>query len=365
MAYPSDLSHQLHSLLTCLVNDQANVHNGVLLVESPGFKWKGACGMAFPQEAISMLPDDQFNIDSISKMMTATIVMKLVEADEIALEDRISRFLPGSILEGLHIYSGQSYGEIITIAHLLSHTSGIADNWSNPHFLDLIIADPHRRWKPEETIEYVKHNCKPRFCPGSGFQYSDPGYNLLGLIIEAVTGTELHIVYRELLLDPLGMEYTYRPSHEIAKPRFPGRAPSQRYLDDMECTLLPAVMTADWAGGGLISTTEDLLLFMRTFVRNEIFKNPTTIKRMFEWVTSGPFHNYGLGISRVLFDKSANPAYEGLGEVWGHTGSSDNFMYYWPEGDVIMIGTLNQLNCTRNLYDNIAMIMRIIQNSAT
>jgi len=365
MASPSALPHQLYSLLASLVEDQANVRNGVLLVEGSGFKWKGACGMAFPEEAIPMLPDDQFNIDSIAKMMTATIVMKLVEANELTLEDKISRFLPGSIIDGLHILDSQSYGEIITIAHLLSHTSGIADDWTDPRFLDLIIADPHRRWMPEETIEYVKQNCNPKFRPGSGFQYSDPGYNLLGLIIEAITGVELHIVYRELILDPLGMEYTYRPSHEIAKPRFPSRTPSQRYLDDMECTLLPAVMTADWAGGGLISNTEDLLLFMRAFVRDEIFKDPTTIKRMFEWVTSGSYHNYGLGISRVLFDKSANPAYEGLGEVWGHTGSSDNFMYYWPEGDMILIGTLNQLNCTRDLYDNIAMIIRIIQNSTT
>ena len=365
MHSPSDLPHKLQSLLASLVDDQANVHNGVLLVESPVLKWKGACGMAFPEEAIPMLPDDQFNIDSIAKMMTAVLVMKLVEAKELALEDKICRFLPSSIIEGLHVYKGQSYGERITIAHLLSHTSGIADDWADSHFLDLIIADPQRRWKPKETIEFVKKNCKPKFRPGDGFQYSDPGYNLLGLIIEEVTATELHIVYRKLLLDPLRMEYTYRPSHEIARPRFPGRGPSQRYLDDMECTLLPAVMTADWAGGGLISTTEDLHLFMRAFVRNEIYTDPTTTEKMFKWVTSGPFHNYGLGISRVLFEKSDNPAYRGLGEVWGHTGSSDNFMYYWPEGDMIMIGTLNQINCARDLYDNVALIIRTVQNSAT
>jgi D-alanyl-D-alanine carboxypeptidase len=287
----------------------------------------------------------------------------LVEAGELALEDKIKRFLSASIIRGLHIYDGRSYGATISIAHLLSHTSGLADNWAHPDFLDLIIAEPQRRWKPEETIEFVKKNCKPKFRPGDGFQYSDPGYNLLGLIIEEVTGTELHVAYREMLLDRLGMEYTYRPSHETARPRFPDRGPSRRYLDDMECTLLPAVMTADWAGGGLISTAEDLLLFMRAFVRNQIFKSPTTMEAMFQWVKSGPFHNYGLGISRVLFDKSHNPAYEGLGEIWGHTGSSDNFMVYWPEGDMITIGTLNQINCTRNLYDNIALIIRIIQDS--
>jgi len=62
----------------------------------------------------------------------------------------------------------------------------------------------------------------------------------------------------------------------------------------------------------------------------------------------------------VIFERSDNPEHTGLGEIWGHAGSSDNFMYYWPQAEVIMIGTLNQINCERNLYDNLALIMRTI-----
>jgi D-alanyl-D-alanine carboxypeptidase len=356
----SELSDRLQSLFDRFVDEQDNVRNGVLLVEGLGFEWKGASGMAVPEDGLAMLPDDQFNIDSIAKMMTATIVMKLVEAGELGVDDRISPYLSDSLMDGLHVYEGRSYGEDITVRHLLTHTSGIADNWAHPEFLNLITADTRKRWTPEETVEFVKKNCPPRFPPGDGFQYSDPGYNLLGLIIEQVTGKALHEVYRELLLDPLRMNHTYRPSHEEARPSLPGRGPSHRYLDDYECTLLPAVMTADWAGGGLISTTEDLNWFLRAFVQNDIFEDPTTRDEMFKWVKSAPFHNYGFGISRVLFDESDNPKYVGLGEVWGHTGSSDNFLYYWPKNDTTMIGTLNQLACERKLYDNVALIMNTI-----
>jgi CubicO group peptidase (beta-lactamase class C family) len=354
------LGDRLQSLLDDLVNGQENVRNGVLLVEGPGFKWKGASGLAFPEQGLAMLPDDQFNIDSIAKMMTATIVMKLVEVGELGLDDPIGQYLSGTLMDGLHVSEGRNYGESITVRHLLNHTSGIADNWNHPAFLDLIIADTQRRWTPEETVEYIKKNCPPRFPPGGGFQYSDPGYNLLGLIIEQITGRALHEIYRALLLDPLGMEHTYRPSHEEARPSQPGRGPSRRYLEDIECSLLPAVMTADWAGGGLLSTAEDLNRFLQAFVRNEIFQHPTTKGEMFKWVESGPFHNYGFGISRILFDRSGNPEYIGLGEVWGHAGSSDNFMYYWPRQDTILIGTLNQIACERPLYDNIAAIMKAI-----
>ena len=213
----SELSDHLQSLLDGFVNGQDNVHNGVLLVEGPGFKWKGVSGMAVPEDGLPMLPDDQFNIDSIAKLMTATIIMKLVEAEELGLDDRIGQQLPNSLVDGLHVYEGRSYSEEITVRHLLTHTSGIADNWVHPEFLDLITANTEKRWTPEETVEFVKKNCPPRFPPGEGFQYSDPGYNLLGLIIERVTGRALHEVYRELLLDPLGMDHTYRSPSRNAR----------------------------------------------------------------------------------------------------------------------------------------------------
>jgi CubicO group peptidase (beta-lactamase class C family) len=357
------MSARMQSLLDSLVVGQENVRSGALLVEGPGFKWKGASGMAFPDSGLPMLPDDQFNIDSIAKMMMATIVMKLIEAQELGLDDRIGRYLPEYLMEGLHVYEGRPCGEEITVRHLLSHTSGIPDDWAHPMFLELIMADFNRRWTPEETVEFVKEYSEPAFPPGGGFKYTDVGYNLLGLIVEEVTGRALHEVYRGLLLNPLGMDHTYRPSHEEPRPRYPGRGPSQRYLDDLECTLVPAVMTADWAGGGLISTTEDLNRFMRAFVRNEIFQNEDTRSEMFDWVTSGPFHNYGYGISRVLFDESDKPEHAGLDEIWGHAGSSYCFMYYWPREDVTVIGTLNQINCRLDRYDILASLMKAIMET--
>ena len=84
---------------------------------------------------------------------------------------------------------------------------------------------------------------------------------------------------------------------------------------------------------------------------------------MFAWVESGPFHNYGLGISRVLFDRSDNPMHAGLGELWGHAGSSHVFMFYWPREDVTIVGTLNQLGVDGSLYDTLAAIMRTVREA--
>ena len=359
----STLEERLQALLDRLVAGEPGVRSGLLLVDGPGIHWAGASGIAFADSGLPIVPEDQFNIDSIAKMLTASITLKLVENGKLALDDPVAAYLPDSLIRGLHVYEGKSYGERITVREILNHTSGIRDDWACPGFIDSIAGNPDRRWSPEETIEYVKRNCPPQFRPGEGFHYSDTAYNLLGLALVKVTGSPLHKLYREMLLDPVGMDHTYRPAYEPARPVVPGRPPAERYLGDMECGFWTSVMTADWAGGGLVSTTQDLNRVLRAFVKGEVFRDPASRAAMLQWRESGPHNNYGLGISRVLYRKFDDPTVAALGEVWGHSGSSHNFMYYWPQEDVTMIGTLNQMAVETGLYETVATIMKTIRGS--
>lgn len=355
------LPARLQALLDSLVAGEPGVRSGLLLVDGPGIHWKGASGVAFAESLTPALPDDQFNIDSIAKTMTATIAMKLVEQKRLKLDDRIAQYLPPSLVEGLHVHEGHDFSREITIRQLLNHSSGIEDDWACPGFVDSVSANPERRWSPEETIECVKKNCPPRFRPGEGFRYSDTGYNLIGLVLQRVTDKSLDELYREMLLDPLGLHHTYRPAYEPPRPVIPGRRPAERYLVDLECGLWPSVMTADWGGGGLVSTTEDLNRFLRSFVRGDVFADPRTKDAMLTWLESGPHNNYGLGVSRVRFDRFDDPSVRVLGDVWGHTGSSHNFMYYWPQEDITIVGTLNQMAVATDLYDTVASILLTIR----
>jgi CubicO group peptidase (beta-lactamase class C family) len=352
-------------VLDDLVDGQAEVRSGVLLVEGPGFRWSGASGVAVAATGSPMQVGDQFVIDSIAKTMTATLVLQLVEEGRLGLDDPIHEYLPPSIMQGLHVLDGRSYSDQITVRHLMGHTSGIPDDWAQPEFFALVESDLDRRWTPQETVDYVKQHCTPSHPPGAGFTYSDVGYNLLGLILERVTGKPLHRVYREQLLDPLGMEHTYRPAWEDARPSLPGRPPSERYLDDLECTTPPAVMTADWGGGGMVSTVDDLDRFMRAFVSGEVFVRPETRYRMLDWVETGPFTAYGLGVSLADLGRSADPTFAGLTGAWGHSGSSGNFMYYWPERDLVLVGTLNQIDCPLTVYEILARVMRTVLETGT
>jgi CubicO group peptidase (beta-lactamase class C family) len=349
---------QLQALLDQVVDESDNIHNGVLLVEMPGFKWKGASGLANPDEGLAMEPDDQFFTASVAKMMTATLVMKLAEAGQIGLDDRISGFLAESVTEGLHEHEGRSYGDAITIRQCLNHTTGLADNWDG-RFIRLLMDDPDKLWEPEETIEYVKLNLPPHFPPGQGFKYSDINYNLVGLAIEKVTGEPLHVAYRARILDPLGMDCTYRQYREQPRASIPGRAPSHVFYDEIDYASWRA-LSADWAGGGLQTTTEDLNRFLRAFAANEVFDKPSTREEMFEWVSAGLDASdgaewlYGLGIIRVVSEGAE------LGEIWGHQGASSCFMYYWPEKDATFCGTFNQNRCEDKFIELLPLIAGII-----
>ncbi len=346
---PGAVINALQALADQAVDDSQDIRNGVLLVETPDFRWKGAAGMADPDKGTEMLPDDQFRSASVGKTLCATLVMKLVEAGKISLEEEISQYLPESVMNGLHEYDGKSYSNTIITRQLLNHTSGLPDYFFDgpanvygmSDFMTLMLEIPDKLWEPEETIEYAKTNLTPFFPPGQGYHYSDTNYQLLGLIIESVTDKPLHEVYHEFLFDPLGMNHTYMEFRETPRHSIPGRSLSHVYMGDIDYTHVTAY-SAGWAGGGLVTTAEDLNRFIRAFAGNKIFDDLLTREEMFNWVDLGNGAYYGFGLERLVFDEFGIPDLVGLGELWGHSGFGNSFMYYWPEEDISICGTLNQ-----------------------
>lgn len=344
-----ELEASFQQLLDHAVASDPAIRNAVMMVDAPlrGLRWEGAAGMADPAAQDTMLPDDLFRTASIGKMTCAALVMTLVEEGRFALEDSIHRYLSADIMDGLHVLGTRDYSDKITVRQLLSHRSGLADYVEDgdengnglPDFLELLIAEPDRFWTPEETIEYTKEHIEPLFAPGEGFHYSDTNYQLLGLICQQVTGKSLHELYREKLFDPLGMDHTYMEFYETPRPSIPDRRLSHVFFEDLDYTDWTSV-SADWAGGGLASTTEDLSAFLRAFVDDGIFASEQSKREMLSWGPTGsPGVYYGLGVVQINL---AELGVRGVGEIYGHEGFPQSFMFYWPEQQVTIVGTLNQ-----------------------
>lgn len=333
---------KLQVLLEETVAGQPNVHSAALQVEMPGrnLTFKGAAGLAIPDDSLSMTINSRFRIASVTKMITATCIMLLKEEGSINLDSSIVKYLSASGIDfdKLHVYENQSYGRLITVYQLLTHTSGLPDYFFDgpvnengyTEFMQYILDHPDKQWEPIETINWNIEHLSPFFAPGKGFHYSDANYALLGMIIEEVSGISLPQFYRSRIFDPLNMHDTYLQFHESD---LPGGILSHPYIGDVD--LGPINTSADWGSGGLVSTAGDLTKFIRAFADDGIFINSITKDRMLDFVNTGSGYSYGLGVIKIPFPE---------GVVWGHVGFYGSFMMYWPAKNITICGTFNQLN---------------------
>jgi hypothetical protein len=222
------------------------------------------------------------------------------------------------------------------VRELLNHTSGLADYWTDGPkdrygsnaFLRAFLANPNRFWTATDILAYARKI--PPLRRGR-FHYSDTNYVLLGLIIERLTKRPLHDAFREWVFNPLGMDGTWLTFREPRR----GNPQSHRYEGSEDLTNVPR-QSADWAGGGLVSTNRDLDTFLRGLANGRLFRNASTLATMLRTVPTGtPGVSYGLGLYVVTLDG-------GAGKLWGHDGHGNSFAYYWPERGISFTGTLNQ-----------------------
>ncbi len=342
-----ELAAALQAIADNWVNENG-VPGFILMVDAPdyNFTWKGAEGMANPEDGIEMVADDQFIISSVTKMYTAVTIMKLAEQGQLNLDDPISLYVPENIVSRILVLDGESYGETITVRQLLSHTSGLGD-FSNgadndgsglPDFKDLVLAEPDTMWDEMQVLEWAIANAPPVAKPGETFNYSDTNFQLLGLVVETASGMALHEAYRQFIFEPLGMEHTYFEFREEVVPGVDGRSLSHAYYNGTLWNELDS-HSYEWGSGGLVSTVEDQNRFLWAWVNGDLFDDPASKEAMMEWVeTSDAGAYYGLGTYLFAPDEWDIP---GLGTLQGHGGLFNSFAYYWPEQNATLIGTLD------------------------
>ncbi|MGB6037908.1 MAG: serine hydrolase domain-containing protein, partial [Cryomorphaceae bacterium] len=234
-----------------------DVHNGFLQIESADgtIHWKYVDGQF--QDGMNVTRLNPFHSASVGKMLTATAIMQLVERGELKLDDSVSTHLSAEVMNGLHVYEGVDYSEGITIAHLLQHTSGLPDyiedapKDGSADMMARLFENPEKFWEIEELLNFSKEKLDAHFPPGAGYYYTDTEYILLGLIIEAKYGKQLHDVFSEVFFEPLEMEHS--AMYKRSEPLSAGGRMAEFYVDETEISTFES-LSMDWAGGGLVTT---------------------------------------------------------------------------------------------------------------
>jgi D-alanyl-D-alanine carboxypeptidase len=363
---PLKAESKVQSLLEKTVNKNQDLQHGILLVHSDMLyiHWKFAYGtVGKGQKPIT--EDHTFHIASIGKAITSSLIGILYEKGKISYDDPIKKFISDDILKDLHVYEGKSYSDVILVRHLLNHTSGIADYFEEQSkegksVMKLVVDEPDRFWTPVETIQWAKDNLEAHFPPGEGFLYSDTGYQLLGLIIEEITGKPMHESLHEYIFDPLNMNHSYQLfySEPVEKSPYPI---ADIYLDQDEVSTYQSV-SADWAGGGIISNTEDLLLFHQALANNTLLKEET-FNKWEDWAEFDKGIDYGYGLVSLKFKEMMFFLPDKL-NMWGNWGSTSTYMFYNPVYDIYVIGAFNQTNFVQKQVQFMIKVINIVSKAS-
>lgn len=288
-----------------------------------------------------------FYTASIGKMFTATSIAILKDEEKLSFNDPIEKFLEEDIMDSLLIFEGKDYSSDIKISHLLQHTSGLPDYFEDETkdgqagLLESLIANPEKNWEVKEIIDYTKTHFDARFAPGTGYHYTDTEYILLGLIIENISGKPLHEFFEKNIFAPLKMHHTY--FNLKSKPISETEEMLPFYADDTEVSSFQS-LSLDWAGGGIVSTTEDLILFEEALLNGELVE-ASTLKQMQNWINESKGTYYGYGLRKWKL-RELFPTLPKLTLI-GHSGSTAANLYYCPELDVYMAGSFNQTTYTK------------------
>lgn len=313
----------------------------------------------FPENDLSK--NSPFYTASITKMLTATSIGILKDQNKVNLEDEIDQYLPKTLTNRLHVFNGKDYSGEITIAHLLQHTSGLPDYFTDatidgsPNIINQLLVKTTKSWSPQEMIEFTKEKMTPHFIPGQGYHYTDTEYVILALIIENVSGISLDEFFQQFIFKPLGMDSSYINLKSLSKntefeiARF--------YLGNIELSSIKS-LSADWGGGGLVSNTQDLISFFKGFNQDLILKKETRLA-MQNWVYETVGMDYGFGIRKITFRELINKDTDL--QVLGHSGSTASFLWYCPQLDTYIAGTLNQLEASKSTPSLVHDILSLIE----
>jgi D-alanyl-D-alanine carboxypeptidase len=350
-----------------------SVHHAVVAVEKGDdtFRWTGAAGDAHP-DGTPMRADTPIWIASVTKLTIAGTILKLVERGLIRLDAPISTYLPQSLIGGLHRLGGVDYTEQITVHHLLGHLTGLPDYIdSRPKGGKTLIEELIRQdsaFTIADILDRVRHKLMPLFPPQPlnatrpKVSYSDTNFQLLIAIIEAVTGEPIHAVFADLLLTPLRLEHTWHPDARPAKV-----APATVWIDQQPLQI-PLAMRSF---GDLFSTVDDLLKFMRALIRGEVFDDPATINLMTQrWHTFGFSLNpvrtspgwpiqYGLGMMRFHIPRLFS-LLRPTPPVIGHSGATGSWLFYCPELDVYLAGTVDQVAAAAAPFRFVPKLLQVL-----
>ena len=255
-------------------------------------------------------PGSHYRTGSITKSFVSTVILQLVGEGRMSLDDTVDHWLPGVVT------GNGNNGAGITIRQLLQHTSGLFNYTSDSAFASTLssasafAANKDHQYTPQDLLNIALAH-PPVFGPGTAFQYSNTGYIVAGMVIQAVTGNNWATEVTNRIITPLGLANTSIPGsiETLPVPFSHGyniwTAPV--YTDTTEDNM-------SWgdSAGAIITTTADETKFWSALMSGGLLP-PAQLTQLKTTVTLSTKTGYGLGVARSTICHQ---------DLWWHEGGT-------------------------------------------
>lgn len=313
--------------------------NGAVLVAERGHViYERGVGEANMELHTPNTPQTKFDIASITKQFTAVLVLQQVAEGKIRLEGKVSDYLP---------WYRRDTGERMTIEQLMHHTSGLPADFDTPEFSQSEAAAFHY-----DPGAFAQKYCQPGLSstPGTKWEYSNCGYDLLGLILEQVTGRAYGDLLRERLLQPLGMRNSGLDHNDLAP--LGGALGYLRHAGPRYTPGAYVDRSHIFSAGQMYSTVEDLFVWSRAFSEDGFV--PQNIRTQ---IFQPGLNNWGYGwfVSRIASGPGAGSTLEEMrGDMPGNYFA---WILRYPEQDDVIIVLRNVYGSSEGLEQNLQAIL--------
>lgn len=306
-------------------------------------------------------------LGSVTKTLTATAVLQLVDMGLVDLDEPIDTYLPGVVPNG----------GAITVRQLLNMSAGLFNNTEDLGLNEALDADPFQVFSPPQSLAIAFANPGnpyfPPATPGKGWHYSNTNYIVLGLLLEQRTGLPGSSIFQQFIFTPLAMQHSVMP--EVGDATIPHPHP-RGYLfgtnvDSLNAYLallegdkegskvrvphgVPPQDATDWdpsyawTSGSAISTLTDMAIWVKALATGALLSpelhqqqlEPTPFEVVVDGVVRVVTTSYGLGITEVLAGCESRK--EVLPRFIGHNGAIPGFQSlvgYSPEteGTIVVL----------------------------
>lgn len=306
---PAATAAQLQSVLADAVKLSGG-SGGVAGVWTPwAGTWTAAYGtVSKAKGAAPVSTDASFRIGSITKPATCTVLLDLVAAHKVKLDDKVSKFAPRMVGVG-----------DLTLGQLCSNTSGLGDYWGT--LTPEMVTNPTRSWDPVELVSTALGE-PGAGAPGKTWSYSNAGFVLLGLALQNATGESWPTLYEKYVTGPLGISGTTTlptgtalpsPSldgYAVDRDTVTGAALCSDTVDDT--SLSPSALQQ---AGGLVSTLSSTASLVHAVAAGALLpKAQATEQQQTRPMSSSmpSWAQYGLGVEKMgplIGHASAVPGY--------------------------------------------------------